>query len=352
MIIFHRSVLISAFALLLSALQTHAQTSPFGTGWELQGEASSLQFQSIKNGSVIETSSFATVTGAITPNGTATLKVLLDSVDTKIDLRNVRMRFLFFETFLHPEANVTAQIDAADLADLAQVRRKTVALPFSLELHGVTKSLEAQVALTLIGDDIVAVSTAEPITLQVADFDLMPGLEKLQDAAKVTIVPSSTVNFDLIFRANTKPEPTQVVTASVANPAQTALEAEGDFSLEACLGRFEILSRTDDIYFAPGSAALEEASFPLLDAVADIVQRCPGMNIQIEGHTDNIGARAYNQGLSEQRAGSVVTYLTSKGVGAGRMNAIGFGEDKPIADNATRKGRWKNRRIEFSVSGT
>lgn len=347
-----RHTLLNVFAAASLASMSFAQTSPFGSGWNLEGEASALQFQSIKNGTTIETSSFATISGGIAPDGSANLKVLLDSIDTKIDLRNVRMRFLFFETFQFPEANVSLQIDPAQLNDLATVRRKTITVPFTLELHGVSKTLEAQLALTLIGSDLVAVSSAEPVNIAVADFDLTPGLEKLQEAANVEIVPSSTVSFDLIFRANAGPAPAETVVVAAANPARTALEVDGDFSREACLGRFEILSRTDDIYFAPGSAALEDASFPLLDAVADIVQRCPELNIQIEGHTDNVGERAYNQGLSERRARSVVTYLSNKGVGTGRMQAVGFGEDRPIANNKTRKGRWKNRRIEFSVPGT
>ena len=350
-----RTFLHAAAAVAGLAVGAHAQADPFGTGWTLDAAASSLQFSSIKNGSTIETSSFATYSGGISPAGEATLEILLDSVDTKVDLRNVRMRFLFFETFQHPQASVAATITPNMVADLVEVRRKTVTLPFTLTLHGVTKPMEARVALTLIGDDIVAVSTAEPITVGVADFNLMPGLQKLEEAANVTIVPSSTVNFDFIFRARPGAAPEAV--AAVEPPAQdapatrVALEAEGDFSLEACIGRFEILSRTDDIYFATGSARLEDASFPLLDQVADIVNRCPGLNIQISGHTDNVGSRAYNQQLSERRASSVVEYLQSKGVGLGRMSAVGMGEDKPIAANDTSEGRLKNRRIEFAVEG-
>ncbi len=333
---------------------TQAQTSPFGAGWELQAEASSLQFQSIKNQSKIETSSFATMSGAIGPDGEANLKILLDSVDTKVDLRNVRMRFLFFETFQYPEANVTAQIDPSQLADLPEVRRKSIPLPFTLDLHGVTQPLEAQIALTLIGEDLVAVSTAEPVAIAVADFNLTEGLTKLQEAANVSIVPSTTVSFDLIFRKLPEgSQPAQQVAArapeAVDNPSSAALEAEGDFSLEACVGRFEILSRTD-VYFNPGSARLQQTSYPLLDSVAEIVNRCPDLNIRIAGHTDSIGARNYNQSLSEQRATSVVDYLTGKGVGQGRVTAVGFGEDQPIADNNTDRGRLRNRRIEFSVA--
>lgn len=332
----------------------HAQTSPFGAGWKLESEASSLKFQSIKNQSKIETSSFASITGAIDPDGQAAVKILLDSVDTKVDLRNVRMRFLFFETFQYPEANVTARIDPALASDLATLRRKTVTLPFTLDLHGVTKSLEAELSLTLIGDDLIAVSTAEPINIAVADFNLMEGLKKLEEAANVTVVPSTSVSFDFIFRASEDADTIQQLAANepVAEPASAALEAEGDFSLEACVGRFEILSRSGNIYFQPGSARLDSASTPLLDTVADIVSRCPGLEIQVAGHTDSVGADAANQRLSERRAASVVSFLTSRGIDASRMRSLGFGEDRPVADNTTKEGRSRNRRIEFSVAGT
>lgn len=351
------TVLSATLATALFGTPAWSQSSPFGDGWELDGEASKLQFQSIKNGSKIETSSFANLKGAIDPDGNASLKVLLDSVDTKVDLRNVRMRFLFFETFEFPEADITTRIDPGLIADLDTVRRKTVTLPFTMDLHGVTRDMTAQLSLTLIGEDLVAVSTAEPINVAVADFNLDGGLQKLEEAANVEIVPSSSVSFDFIFRKTgdaSEPVVTAAITEPAKEPATAALEAEGDFSLEACIGRFEILSRTDNIYFSPGSARLEAKSSALLDTVADIVTRCPQLNIEIAGHTDSVGASAYNQRLSEQRAASVVSYLTGKGIGAGRMTSVGYGEDRPIADNATKRGRWRNRRIEFSVpkSGT
>jgi OOP family OmpA-OmpF porin len=327
-----------------------AQANPFENGWALDGEASSLQFQSIKNGSIIETSSFATMYGAIDADGDATLEILLDSVDTKVDLRNVRMRFLFFETFNFPSATVTTQIPQAMIADLAEVRRKVVTLPFNLDLHGVTNSRDAQLALTLIGDDLVAVSTAEPIPIAVADFNLTGGLENLSETANVQIVPSTMVSFDFIFRKSESaiaPIP-QTSTAL----ASAAIEAGGDFSLEACVGRFEILSRTGNIYFAPSSARLDRASTPLLDAVADIVSRCPELTIQIAGHTDSIGPASDNQRLSESRAASVVAFLQSKGIAGNRLISQGFGEDRPIASNDTNEGRGNNRRIEFLVPDT
>jgi len=335
----------------LGTLQTaEAQANPFEPGWVLEPGASSLRFQSIKGQSKIESSSFATLSGGIDPLGNASLTVLLDSVDTKIDLRNVRMRFLFFETFQYPEAKVSLSVDPSVVADLAQVRRKVVRLPFTLELHGEQKQLEADLALTLIGDDLVAVSTNDPVTIALSDFNLIGGLEKLQEAANVEIIPSTTVTFELIFKrlGTGQQAPVQVATSEA--PASAALETKGDFSLEACVGRFEILSRTGNIYFATGSARLDDKSVPLLNQVADIVARCPGLVIQVSGHTDSMGSDSANQRLSERRAGSVADYLAGKGIPRDRMVSVGMGESQPVASNDTRDGRGKNRRIEFSVA--
>ncbi|WP_069298822.1 OmpA family protein [Neptunicoccus sediminis] len=327
------------------------QSDPFASGWTLNNEQSSLNFQSVKNQTKVESSSFATFSGSIAEDGAATVTVMLESVDTKIDLRNVRMRFLFFESFQYPEAVITAQLDPAELADLPTVRRKTLSLPYALDLHGVQKEATADVVVTLINEDLVSVATTTPISIAAADFNLMGGVEKLEDAAKVDIIPSATVTFDFMFARNASqgstaptsdPEPS-------TEPAQVALEPTGNFSAEACIGRFEILSRSNNTYFKSGSAQLDGKSEPFLISIADIVKRCPDMVVEVGGHTDSIGSVASNMRLSERRAASVLRNLVDKGVPAANLTSAGYGESQPKADNATSKGRWKNRRIEFRV---
>jgi outer membrane protein OmpA-like peptidoglycan-associated protein len=221
-------------------------------------------------------------------------------------------------------------------------------MEYTIDLHGVVKSYQSMVTATLLTDDMVSVASATPISIPVADFNLTEGLGKLQDAANVTIIPSATVSFDWVFARNTS---TVAVApqAAPAKPENAALEAEGNFDREACKGRFEILSRTGNIYFGSGSSRLDAKSAPLLDSLANIVLRCPGMVIEVGGHTDSVGSDATNQRLSETRASSVVTYLQGKGLGRDTMVAKGYGEAQPIADNSTAKGRWDNRRIEFKV---
>jgi outer membrane protein OmpA-like peptidoglycan-associated protein len=106
----------------------------------------------------------------------------------------------------------------------------------------------------------------------------------------------------------------------------------------------------EKVQFATGSAEILPVSHGLLDEVAKLLTDNPQIELlQVEGHTDSTGTAALNRRLSQQRAESVMKYLASKGVAAGRMQAKGFGPDKPIADNASDDGREKNRRVEFNI---
>ena len=356
---------------LLAPLPLAAQDASFAPGWQIDAQSSQLRFQSVKNVTKVESSTFAAFSGALDADGTLSLHVFLDSVDTKIDLRNVRMRFLLFETFRFPEAVITAKINPADLADLPTLRRKTLHLTYTLDLHGVKKELETDVAVTMLQDDTVVVSSTVPVVIATDDFGLSEGIQKLQEAANVVIIPSGTISFDLTLKRNggaitpVAPAPTEVAPAvpeaaaspeaaapeatAAIDPTAVAQEPTGDLDLEACKGRFEILSRSGNINFHSGSARLQPSSAPLLDSVADIISRCPGLKIEVSGHTDTDGSPDANQYLSQQRAKAVVRYLVNKGLGEDRFTATGFGEDKPIFDNDTPEHKSRNRRIEFAL---
>lgn len=343
--------LAGAWFLMSATMGAHAQSAdPFENGWTLDAAASELRFMSIKKGTVAETNNFATISGLITQDGKAQIRILMDSVDTNVDLRNVRMRFLFFETFLHPEATITVDLDPAQLTDLHNTRRKMVDLEYTVSLHGVTVTKTAEVALTLINNDRVTVSTTTPIAVTLAEHNLEGGRQKLQEAANVDIAPLGIVSFDFVFDRSSPGTPPDMATLTNAvAPGSAALETKGNLDREACVGRFEILSRTGNIYFSAGSARLDAKSTPLLDNLFDIVNRCPDLVIMVAGHTDSDGSTDANQRLSERRAASVASYLSAKGVSAARMQAIGFGEAQPLVENTSKANKAKNRRIEFSV---
>lgn len=347
-----KKILASALLAAQFALPNHAfaDESAFSGGWTLSEAGSNLHFISVKKGKIMESSTFARLGGTIDEDGVAKFEVALDSIDTSVDLRNVRMRFLLFETFLHPKATVTAQL-TEDLLDGLEARGSIkTALPFTLDLHGVTKELEAQVIVTLIGQNRVSVAAAQPVILKLEDFALMEGRQKLQEAAEVTIVPATSVLFHLVFDRNDPLAPSTALLASVNASSDAALEPEGDFDREACLGRFDILSRSGNVNFLPGSADLTKESTLILKDVAYIIGKCPGMNVKVAGHTDSKGTAQYNQWLSQQRAQSVVNYLVSAGIPETRLESRGYGEKQPIASNRTVAGRKANRRIEFSLA--
>jgi len=104
-----------------------------------------------------------------------------------------------------------------------------------------------------------------------------------------------------------------------------------------------------NIFFATGSAKLLAKSNASLNNVVTILSENPGYKVDIAGHTDNTGKADKNQILSDARANSVKAYMVSKGVEETRLNATGYGQDKPIADNKKAAGRSKNRRVEMTV---
>ncbi len=106
-----------------------------------------------------------------------------------------------------------------------------------------------------------------------------------------------------------------------------------------------------DLLFDVGKATLRVDAREKLARLAGLVLAHAGLKLEAEGHTDSTGSDALNQRLSEQRAESVRTYLEGQGIATTNLTAKGFGKDKPVADNATAKGRQQNRRVEIVVSG-
>lgn len=107
----------------------------------------------------------------------------------------------------------------------------------------------------------------------------------------------------------------------------------------------------DKVYFNTNKATIQKRSNRLLDNVALVIKNHPEIpTIRIEGHTDDKGKDDYNKDLSQRRADRVRLYLIDKGVPEDRLEAVGFGEEKPVADNSTAKGRAANRRVEFNFS--
>ena len=110
----------------------------------------------------------------------------------------------------------------------------------------------------------------------------------------------------------------------------------------------------DQVLFDSGKAQLRRSAYPILDKVAKVLQEVPDQPVGVEGHTDNVPIKhsgwANNEALSLARANAVVDYLVDKqGIDPGRLTAIGYGEERPIASNDTAVDRQKNRRVEIII---
>jgi outer membrane protein OmpA-like peptidoglycan-associated protein len=115
------------------------------------------------------------------------------------------------------------------------------------------------------------------------------------------------------------------------------------------MGTRSVLS---NIYFKFNKATFKDESFQELNKLESMMSENTGLQIEISGHTDNIGTKEYNKMLSQRRANAVKDYLVKKGVDARRITAVGYGEEKPLASNDDEKeGRELNRRVEFKVTG-
>jgi outer membrane protein OmpA-like peptidoglycan-associated protein len=126
-------------------------------------------------------------------------------------------------------------------------------------------------------------------------------------------------------------EKTAMKQTITAGDLRKSLDADGSVSVS--------------IEFESGSAAIRPESMAIVEEIATMLRADPKLALVVEGHTDNVGTAESNRTLSQQRAGAVVAALEQRGIARGRLDAAGFGEDKPLADNSTEEGRARNRRV-------
>ena len=110
-----------------------------------------------------------------------------------------------------------------------------------------------------------------------------------------------------------------------------------------------ILNMPESITFDVAQANLKSQFYSTLDSVTLVLAEYDKTTIGIGGHTDSDGSDSYNQGLSQNRANSVASYLSSKGVSQQRLNAVGYGEKYPVAANTNAAGKALNRRVELRI---
>jgi outer membrane protein OmpA-like peptidoglycan-associated protein len=131
--------------------------------------------------------------------------------------------------------------------------------------------------------------------------------------------------------------------------AKLRAELDGSGVSVTRIGDNITLNMPGNVTFATNSANLSADFYSVLDSVSKVLNEFDKTVIEVAGHTDSTGSEAYNQSLSEQRAGSVAQYLASRQVSSQRMITVGMGELRPVADNSTDAGRQANRRVELTL---
>ena len=298
-----------------------SETNPFKNGWMLDTNLSELRFISLKRGNIPETNRFTKLSGEIDESGRALVRVTLNSVETYIDIRNVRLRFLLFETYRFPMAEITLRIDRGSLNDLAEVKRKIVPMEYTLSMHGREVTRSERLTLFLVDENRVTVSNADPIFVGVNDFDLYEGVKRLENAANVSISPLAIVSFDFTFTRkalNKGPGlPLDQNSSEGFKVPRIAAWNAMDPDHQTCVARLLTLGRLDSVRFEARSARINNNSLMLLDAIADALVRCPSVQMRIDG----LVARGEdkNGALAKQRTQAIARTLWARGVQRSRM---------------------------------
>jgi len=167
--------------------------------WVLDKAPSVLNFTTTKNASKTEVQSFDVMQGSI-KQGLATLTVDLSSVDTGIDIRDERLRKLFFNIAKFPQATVSLKIDAADIKAIKLGYSQEMTLDAVIDLHGVKQTLPVVVQVIKLNEDKLLVFSKQPLIIQLSKFNLLEGLNKLREIAKLqSINRDIPVTFSLLF---------------------------------------------------------------------------------------------------------------------------------------------------------
>ncbi|MEQ8927696.1 MAG: OmpA family protein [Fulvivirga sp.] len=239
------------------------------------------------------------------------------------------------ETLASKDAeSVETEAKEEETKELTAVKPKTEELqPVMLTVKVVDESkspLEAKVSLTS-SDNLVAGKTNKG-----------PGVFEFRVSSKESKTYSLSVeNSGYVFQ-----------NLDVTLPAATAELQKVDRMVTMRKLRVGTRSVLRNIYFNFNKATFRDESYPELNKLESMMAENSGLQIEISGHTDNVGPKDYNKSLSQRRANAVKDYLVKKGIDARRITAVGYGEERPLASNDDEKeGRELNRRVEFKVLG-
>ncbi len=191
-------------------------------------------------------------------------------------------------------------------------------------------------------------------------LDARVKLQGLKDNVAVGVSPSGTGSFDFNiketspkdYRLSVEREGYVFVNQSVKIEGASDQPKSKTQVVEMRKLKVGVSGVLRNLYFDFAKATFKEESYNELNKLETMMKQNAGIQVEISGHTDSVGPSAYNKQLSQRRANAVKNFLTSKGIDARRIKAVGYGESKPLASNDDNlEGRELNRRVEFKVLG-
>lgn len=187
---------LSMMGLLLLSAGAHA------ANWKVDNAESKLSFVSTKKVNVAEVHSFEQLSGGLNAAGEFALSIDLNSVDTSIAIRNDRMKEFLFEVVDFPAAEITANIDTDKLNTLTVGQQLSETIEGKLQLHGQEQAMNFDVIVTKLADDTLFVVASKPLLLNVSDYQLVEGVEKLRELAGLPSISHAVpVSFYLTLTA-------------------------------------------------------------------------------------------------------------------------------------------------------
>jgi peptidoglycan-associated lipoprotein len=205
------------------------------------------------------------------------------------------------------------------------------------------KTLTPALVLLLVATvGLTGCATKKYVDEQISSFGQVTNtkIHEVQDATENNQKAISELTANQAALADDVAELSELAADAMARAEEAGVLAAGKFL-------YEVTVTDNDVMFGFDKFALSDAAKASLDDFAAVIKAVEGdAYIEIQGHTDNIGSESYNLKLGQMRAEQAMRYLNmEQGIPLFRMNAISYGEYKPIADNSTREGRAQNRRV-------
>lgn len=174
--------------------------APAQADWTLDNDSSRINFISTKANTAAEVHTFDIVDGMVDEDGTATISIDLNSVDTAIEIRDERMRTMLFETEKFPTATLAASVDMAAVDELPAGESRVLTSEGQLMVHGTTTSVTFDVSIAKLSDSRIIVASQKPLVINASQVGLLEGVEKLREIAGLpSISPAVPVSFVLAF---------------------------------------------------------------------------------------------------------------------------------------------------------